>query len=199
MDGLSYLLKSYILCGTSVATAAINVAGTGYTNGDVVNIAGGSVTATLKLTVVGGIPTAVTIVNAGKGYSAGTNVATSYGGSGVNLTVDITIYSGTVAVTLSNIVPEADIRGTTRDKSRSGGYQVIKAIVQGLYTNTGMVAIGYAPVASNGSTYLGTESGIQLAAGQTVEIKQVDLSKVKFIAATSGDGIILNVYISQTM
>ena len=73
----------------SVATVNMTGAngGTGYTNGDVLTLVGGT-GATVTATVAGGIVTGVTFLTKGYGYTTGVK-ATTYGGAGINCTVNI--------------------------------------------------------------------------------------------------------------
>lgn len=77
----------------SILTAAVHAQGSGYTNNDVLTVAGGTGTsATIKLTVSGGLITAVTIVNQGAytvAPSLSANAAT--GGTGSGATFDLTL------------------------------------------------------------------------------------------------------------
>lgn len=73
-----------VLTVNSVPTAA----GGGYTDGDILTITGGDGKATVKVTVVGGVVTAVTLQALGSGYAVGAGLATT-GGTGVACTVEI--------------------------------------------------------------------------------------------------------------
>jgi hypothetical protein len=97
--------------------------------------------------------------------------------------------STSVPVALSTIVPASVM---------SGSFFVFRADVQALFSNKGFVAVGSAPVATNGSTYLGTESGYQLAAGQTESLENIDLSGIFLLPYTASDGIILTLHLRQT-
>jgi hypothetical protein len=73
----------------SVATINLTGAngGTGYTNGDVLTITGGTVNATATATVTGGVVTAVTLTTKGYGHTTGVKATT--GGTGTGCTINI--------------------------------------------------------------------------------------------------------------
>lgn len=84
--------------GTSGAIGSIEIdtatdsIGTGYAIGDFVTITGGGGSlGTVRVTAIGASDgaTAIELVQAGNGYSTGTNLATSSGGGGTGLTVSI--------------------------------------------------------------------------------------------------------------
>jgi Ca2+-binding RTX toxin-like protein len=78
---------------TMVVPAAGGNGGTGYQTGDIVTVSGGTsgLLATLQVTASGGVVTSAVVVNAGDGYAAATDIATTDvttpGASG--LTIDI--------------------------------------------------------------------------------------------------------------
>ncbi|MBX3191963.1 MAG: hypothetical protein KF819_33540 [Labilithrix sp.] len=75
-----------------VGTVAIGAAGTGYTAGDTLTIAGGKLgpaTVTVDTVDSGGEVTAVTVDSGGSGYATGTGAATT-GGTGTGATIDVT-------------------------------------------------------------------------------------------------------------
>ncbi len=86
-DGITY---QDIQGSGNVEGVEIDAAGSGYNQGDVVTISGGSGTATLSITGVssGGV-VEFTIITTGSGYSVGSGVSTT-GGTGSGFTVDIT-------------------------------------------------------------------------------------------------------------
>lgn len=73
----------------SLATIAVNAAGTGYTTGDIVRVVqAGSALGTAIVTAPSGAVTALTILHGGYGYTTGSGL-TTLGGSGNGLTVNI--------------------------------------------------------------------------------------------------------------
>lgn len=79
------------LTPVGIGTFAIDVAGTGYTAGDVVTLVqGGASGGQLKvISVAAGVPTALAFVAPGDGYTVATGLATT-GGTGSGLTVSLT-------------------------------------------------------------------------------------------------------------
>ena len=72
--------------------------GSGYTQGDILTISGGSYANVVVTSVSGGVVTGIALSNSGghpawisgRNYSTGTNISTSYNGNGVGATVNIT-------------------------------------------------------------------------------------------------------------
>lgn len=71
-----------------VTTVAIINGGTGYVNGDLINLAGGDGTAALSVTVAGGVITGVTVSYGGAGYKTGN--LTVLGGHGNGAVINVT-------------------------------------------------------------------------------------------------------------
>lgn len=84
-----------------VNTAILNAAGSGYTVGDVLTLAGGT-GATIKVLTIGGSGqiNSFTLLTPGSGYSTGTNVSAT-GGSGTAGTVDITVVNNSITLASS--------------------------------------------------------------------------------------------------
>ncbi len=79
--------------GTVITGASIAAAGTGYNDGDILAIAGGTAGQVLVTGVSGGAVTAISIIQGGTGYSAGTEATSDTTGTGSGCTVTITVGS----------------------------------------------------------------------------------------------------------
>lgn len=95
----------------TIATAAIGVAGTGYTAGDLVTLvsASGGVQATfLVATETLGVPDTLTLVSGGTGYVAGSTYATTGGtGTGLTITASTVTDAGSLVAKLSTVANES--------------------------------------------------------------------------------------------
>ena len=211
-----FTLKSYQLINSTVGTTGgvsaftIHAAGTTYVVGDFITFTAGAGTCVIQVVTVGGSGEVLTykIISAGSGYSvAATIIATttnSVGGSGFTVVITAVAIS-TTAVALSTAIPITVINRTytvvrpgTTSLAMGGQCVVAKAVVQALYSNTGFVAIGDAPVPFDGTNYSVLTNGTQLAAGQTMTLEDVDLYLVKMLPNVNNEGVIITIYIRQT-
>jgi hypothetical protein len=211
-----FTLKSYQLINSTVGTTGgvsaftINAAGTNYVIGDFITFTAGAGTCVIQVVTVGAGGDVLTykIISAGSGYSVAVTVinTTTNSVAGAGFTAVITAVAiSTTAVALSTAIPLTVINRTytvvrpgTTSLAMGGTCVVAKAEVQALYSNTGFVAIGDAPVPFDGTNYSALTNGVQLAAGQTVVLEDVDLYLVKMLPRVNNEGVIITVYIRTT-
>jgi hypothetical protein len=96
----------------SIASLAINVAGSGWAVGDVFTVSGGTISGTGTVTSeTGGVPTAISLAGGGSGFTSATGVATTaqLPSTGTGLTVNVTVAP---ANTLTQITDEVFQGGT---------------------------------------------------------------------------------------
>jgi hypothetical protein len=127
---MMYIVRGPILAGhihadmgsvSALKTAVIAAAGTGYTAGDVLTIAGGTGGTVRVLTVGGsGEVTSIVIANPGTGYSAATGAATT-GGSGSACTITTTIAPVHPAFRVNRTDKNALYIGMFKSYSYNGG------------------------------------------------------------------------------
>jgi hypothetical protein len=203
-DNFEYKLASYQIINSTVGTTGgvtkftIHAGGTNYVVNDTITFSSGSSNCIISVAKVdaAGAVLQYWIIKQGDGYSvAGTTIATTTTSvAGADFTVVITGVT-TVASTkraLSTAIPSVLFDGN--------GYFVHKVLVQALFSNTGFMAIGNTPVPlATNSVYSALTCGIQLAAGQVVELKNVNLDQVYMLPYVNNDGIMVTVYVRQTI
>ena len=211
-----FTLKSYELINSTVGTTGgvsaftINAAGTNYVVGDFITFTAGDSNCVIQVSTVSGGGAVLTykIISAGSAYAVAVTViaTTTNSALGAGFTVVITaIAVSTTAVALSTAIPLTIINRTytvvrsgEASLDMAGQCVVARAEVQALYTNTGFVAVGNAPVPTDGAHYSALTSGKQLAAGQETVFENVDLSLVKMLPSVNNEGVMITVYIRQT-
>ena len=196
-DNYQYKLKSYVFIDPPIAstggvsTLTIATAGTGYVVGDLITLIAGNSNCILRvatITTPGGVAT-YTISDSGSEYAVANGIAST-----TNSVLGVGFIANITAVVLAKVALSLAIT----DSAMVRQFFVFRVDIQGLYSNTGFVAIGNVPIPTDGKTYLGTESGYQLAAGQVITLNNVDLSEVFMLPQTSGEGIIVSIYLRQT-
>ena len=162
--------------GTAIQTAAIDTAGTGYTVGELVYISGGTPSALIKITSIGGsgAVTGFSLVSQGSGYSIATGVATLPTLTGSGLTVNITA------------IGETPLQAITACRNASPSWYACMFVGPTTYCNT--TALG---TASSGSTALtvGTVVGT-IAIGQYVYGTNIAVGT--YVASGSGTSWVLS-------
>ena len=95
-------ITSIVRVTTGILSGVINVAGTGYTIGDIVTCSTSGTLGTFIITAcaTGGIPSAIALCASGSGYGAGSSATT--GGTGSSLTITLTVGTTGLVTTAIN-------------------------------------------------------------------------------------------------
>lgn len=173
------------ITGVKLATAAIAVAGAGYTAGDIVTVTGGTEPAKVRIdTVAAGVPTGVTLLNGGVYSAEPAGAQATNGGHGAGLTLNVTFTPA--ASTLPSGLGRFEMVVDPGDSNRvfvsvpgSGVYRSTNAGATFTPVNTGLDLTGVLRIRLGISEAVDTDTGQRPVYAGVVRIGRATLSQAE--------------------